>query len=58
MSTDAYSTLKSSAMDGAAVHIYYGNKKNHKFEGVSSQMRNSNKRVYLNRFSMNDELVS
>lgn len=28
MSTDAYSTLKShSAMDVAAVHIYYGNKK-------------------------------
>lgn len=27
MLTDAYSTLKSSAMDVAAVDIYYGNKK-------------------------------
>lgn len=35
MSTDAYSTLKSSAMDGAAVHIYYGNEKITNLKGYS-----------------------
>lgn len=59
MSTDAYSTLKSSAMDVATVYTYYGNtNREHKPEGASPKMRNSNRRVYLNWVLTNEELVS
>lgn len=49
MSTDAYNTLKSSAMDVAPGDISYGNsRENTNSEGVSPKMMNFNKKSHLN----------